>query len=739
MRRFLRFSCLILVLFLEGSSYSQERAGSSVLFEKLCAAHQKTPSPANQKRLLAFCEKNQASPWAGLGYFRLGYQAYEDEKYTSAVMFFERAAKYSLAIDDFIYFYWGEALLKNKQPEQAMQRIDILLSRFPDSPFRVKALGSYRESALSANRPEAVIDSLKFTPNVVGDPDALFYAGTAQEALGQFQTAMENYKRIYYLFPLFAKGWIVSQRIAELSSSNPSLIGAVSEEWRITRIEKLFSSKRYSDCLKDLKPLLNANPGYATNSRYQLWLGISQFGVGDYLDAVETFKRIYSDDKDLLAHAAYMTAECYRKLDDFDHYRASVDEMETQFPSSKWFEEALFRLGNYHLVRRNLNESTALYQKQLNIFPVGEHAEDAHWRVSWQYYRQKDYARALQQFQDHLDRFKQSQYASAAIYWAARAREQSGQEELATSLYRLLLEKTPNSYYGQLAGKRLGNSRPGQSQDLSSDLLQATAALDLRGKETAKVDWQLMDKEAGDGSLTRINALAKIQLFDLAASELMRKEVYGDSPLLTLQAARLYYRGKRYPASMVLLRKVVPGYLDLPFDALPRPVWEMFYPADYNSVINRECRRYHLDPHWVMSLIRQESSFNPRALSSANAHGLMQLLPSTARQVARQMKLRRPTPSRLFEPELNIRLGTRHFSDLLKKFDGQMEMTLASYNAGADRVAVWISEDGFADNAEFVETIPFTETRNYVKIISRGRWFYGKLYGVSAQNEGGAG
>jgi soluble lytic murein transglycosylase len=729
MRKLLGFLCLILVLFLEGPSYSQGQAGSSALFEKLCAAHQKTPSPANQKRLLSFCEKNQASSWAGLGYFRLGYQDYQDEKYSSAVMLFERAANHSLDIDDFLYFYWGEALLKNKQPEQAMQRFDVFFSRFPDSPFRGKALSSYREAALAANRPEAVLDSLKFTSNVAGDPDALFYAAAAQEASGQFQTAMENYKRVYYLFPLFAKVWAVSQRINELSSNNPSLVGTVSMDWRTTRIEKLYSAKRFSECLKDLRPLLNANPDYATNSQYQLWLGISQYGVGDYLDAVETFKRIYAADNDLLAHAEYVTAECYRKLDDFDRYRATVDEMETRYPSSKWFEEALFSLGNYHLVRRNLNESTALYQKLLSFFPQGEHADDAHWRVSWQCYRQKDYTRASQQFLEHLGRFKQSPYATAAIYWAARAREQSGQEGPAISLYQLLVEKTPNSYYGQLAGKRMGNSRPSQSQDLFPDLLQAVAVLDLRGKEAAKVNWQLMDREAGGGPRPRVKALAMTQLFDLAASELMRKEVYGDSPLLTLQAARLYYKGKRYPASIVLLRKIVPGYLDLPFDALPRPAWEMFYPADYYSVIDRECRRYNLDLSWVLSLIRQESSFNPRALSSANAHGLMQLLPSTAGQVARQMKLRRPTPLRLFEPELNIRLGTRHFSDLLKKFDGQMEMTLASYNAGADRVTVWTSEGGFADNAEFVENIPFTETRNYVKIISRGSWFYGKLYG----------
>ena len=115
----------------------------------------------------------------------------------------------------------------------------------------------------------------------------------------------------------------------------------------------------------------------------------------------------------------------------------------------------------------------------------------------------------------------------------------------------------------------------------------------------------------------------------------------------------------------------------------------------------------------------------------------MQLLPSTARKIAREMKIPKPSVSRLQDPDLNIRIGTRYFADLLKQFGGQEDKALASYNAGERRVESWLSEGDYADTAEFVETIPFTETRNYVKIIYRNYWFYRKLYsGLNAPKRG---
>ena len=154
----------------------------------------------------------------------------------------------------------------------------------------------------------------------------------------------------------------------------------------------------------------------------------------------------------------------------------------------------------------------------------------------------------------------------------------------------------------------------------------------------------------------------------------------------------------------------------------------MFYPAHFQTAVSREAQQEQIDPYLVLALIRQESTFNSRALSAANAHGLMQLLPTTARKIAQEIKIQRPTVAGLQDPDLNLRLGTRYLADLLKQFGGEEDKALASYNAGERRVESWLSEGGYTDGAEFVENIPFSETRNYVKIIYRNYWFYRKLY-----------
>jgi soluble lytic murein transglycosylase len=136
-----------------------------------------------------------------------------------------------------------------------------------------------------------------------------------------------------------------------------------------------------------------------------------------------------------------------------------------------------------------------------------------------------------------------------------------------------------------------------------------------------------------------------------------------------------------------------------------------------------------LDPYLVASLIRQESEFNPGAVSRADALGLMQLLPVTGRKVARELRVAKFSTNRLLTPDLNLQLGTRYFRNMVDQFGGHLEYALAAYNAGADRVQNWMATGSYRDMDEFVESIPFTETREYVQSIMRNAAIYRRLYG----------
>jgi soluble lytic murein transglycosylase len=154
------------------------------------------------------------------------------------------------------------------------------------------------------------------------------------------------------------------------------------------------------------------------------------------------------------------------------------------------------------------------------------------------------------------------------------------------------------------------------------------------------------------------------------------------------------------------------------------------FPRPYWTDLKKFSAANSLDPFLVASLIRQESEFNPGAVSRADALGLMQLLPGTGKKVARELRVRRFSSDQLLTPNLNLQLGTRYFRTMVNQFGGRVEYALAAYNAGADRVQNWLAQGNFRDPEEFVESIPFTETREYVQAIMRNTAIYKRLYGT---------
>ena len=173
----------------------------------------------------------------------------------------------------------------------------------------------------------------------------------------------------------------------------------------------------------------------------------------------------------------------------------------------------------------------------------------------------------------------------------------------------------------------------------------------------------------------------------------------------------------------------MPSYFAMDLSALPRNYWEDLFPRPYWTDLKRYSDANRLDPFLVASLIRQESEFNPGAISHANAWGLMQVLPGTGKTLARAEKIRSFRTESLLVPNVNLQLGTRYFRELVDHFNGRLEYALAAYNAGTDRVEAWLSAGNYRDPQEFVESIPFTETREYVQAILRNATVYRKLYG----------
>jgi soluble lytic murein transglycosylase len=316
--------------------------------------------------------------------------------------------------------------------------------------------------------------------------------------------------------------------------------------------------------------------------------------------------------------------------------------------------------------------------------------------------------------------FPRSDYRPAWLYWAGRAHDLLKEPALADERYMLTATDYMNSYYGRLALKRLAGRKPPPRI-----LGEPASALPPPPNEPA------------------IQALLSVDRYDEALNELRyAQRAWGDAPAVQATISYVYRRKgmaesnttERFNllrGSITLMRRAYPQFMAAGGQELPRDIQVHIFPMAYWDLISKYSAQNNLDPHLIAALMAQESTFVPGIRSHANAYGLLQLLPSTARQTARRLKI--PYSTRLLtNPEANVRIGTAHFADLIRDFGGGVHLALASYNAGESAVRRWINErPGLADREEFIDDIPYPETQNYVKRILGTAEDYRRLYAGS--------
>jgi soluble lytic murein transglycosylase len=231
--------------------------------------------------------------------------------------------------------------------------------------------------------------------------------------------------------------------------------------------------------------------------------------------------------------------------------------------------------------------------------------------------------------------------------------------------------------------------------------------------------------------IERSRLLRTAGLADLADFELrFGARTDGQPPLLAIEMAGAAAAPHQ---AMRIMKSLAPEYLNLALDQAPRRFWELLFPLPYRADVVRAASEKNLDPYLLAGLIRQESEFDPQARSRANALGLTQVRPVTGRLFARQVGIKRFSSQLLFQPAANLKIGVSIFSSMLQQNGGKLEQTLAAYNAGPNRAAEWLAWNTYREPAEFVESIPFTETRDYVQAVLRNADLYRRLYGPALQ------
>jgi soluble lytic murein transglycosylase len=318
-----------------------------------------------------------------------------------------------------------------------------------------------------------------------------------------------------------------------------------------------------------------------------------------------------------------------------------------------------------------------------------------------------------------LARWPASAEADAATYWSGRAWRAAGDTARARERWAALVARDPRSYYGVLAARRLGVAPWAPTVPYTP--AQSIAGVFLGGV----VDTAIVRLSAVDGAMARADHLDALG-FPLEARLERESVTAADAPTATMLAAgvALLERGLPRQAMEVGRRLVERGDGDV-------RSYRLLFPVPHVELITAEAAAHGVDPTLVAAVIRQESSFDPRATSTAGARGLMQMMPRVARAIARAEDIAEYTPALLYRPEANVRLGVTHLKGFTEHYDHPAR-ALAAYNAGPGRVARWSRLPGARDAELFVERIPFAETRGYVRTVMRNWEMYRALYAWEA-------
>ncbi len=615
----------------------------------------------------------------------------------------------------------GKALNRAGNHAEAMKVLGELLRDHRDS---VRVRDAKLLWAASANAAGRAVEVPPFLVELVEkkDQDAALLTAKAYEAQGSQAEAVKYYRRTVFLGPSTAAGTEAQAKVDVLETVKR--VPAADEQLLLA--DAFFNAKKYSEAALSYRDLIDRDPAAATPAiRIRQLTSLANSGNVAYIRSAF----------DALPTAAPEREEGYRQLvlgyaraKQWPQVRAAADEMRQKYPSGSLVAKTLVDAGLAARDAKNRTDEGYFLNTAVAAYPNAVEVAAAQFEAGWFQHENKNFAVSSQMFVEHLERYadKDNTNRGKAGYWAARDSERAGRTAEACALYEGMVYRYNANWYGHLASGRLSAMKnSGNCRITAAPNAQvAKAVANLKTVKVAAETARTLELIRSEKS----EELSIVGLFDWAIEELQEaKKTANNSPKINLALAKHYRLKGDQVNALLSLAKSYPDYAQMFPEEMGRDEWDIFYPLTNWNEITRWATARGLDKYQVAGVIRQETIFDADAKSPANAYGLMQLLMPTAKSMARKYGASMPsTPSDLYQPSLNIELGTAYMKDQFAKF-GRFEYVGIAYNAGPGRVGPWRATLP-PEMDDFVEAIPFKETKGYVQGIIRNSAQYRRLY-----------
>ncbi|HEV2206806.1 MAG TPA: transglycosylase SLT domain-containing protein [Candidatus Acidoferrales bacterium] len=682
--------------------------------EHLCRTLKDNNSKWAYAQLADFANRTSSGVLGARAALALGFYDYSNGDYEKAAPWFALSLKDPL-LRQYAIYWTAENDLALNQNADALNDLKEFRTSFPESVITTDALQALGAAAIAANQPQELIAALNAYPATAGYPSLLLLRGEAYEQAGQITQAAGDYQSLFLRFPTADQGREAALKLSFLAATPGNAIPPIPLEEQEKYAAAIFQAGYWTEARDAYSRILPLVTG-ADKERAQLRIVECSAFVNTTPTDLAALK---VTDPDVDAERFHALAEVYRSLNQDADMATAVQGAASRAPNSIWTERALMLAGNQYWVELNRDQAASYYKQLADNFPDRTDAIPAQWRVAWTAVLKRDPG-ASKLLTEHIRRYPESTYVPDALYWLGRLSEEAHDIPVARSYYDELTRRFPEDYFEMAAEKRLRRIGKGAKGD--PDVLALIPPAPRIPKLATRVP------ETAASWVERANALKSIAFDSSAQLEFQAAYQATREPRLLLEAAQEAIAADHVGAAIVAVRQIYPQLESHPFNKIPLAVWKIAYALPYQAEIHHWSAHAGVDPLLVAGLMRQESAFEKTAHSNANAMGLMQLEPETGSRMARMVRIRY-SQAQLFDPDFNIRLGTYYLSQLQKQFGG-VEMALAAYNAGEDRVTQWTTGQKYREPAEFVDSIPFTQTREYVEIVARNAAIYRRLYGA---------
>ncbi|MBI5700863.1 transglycosylase SLT domain-containing protein [Candidatus Saganbacteria bacterium] len=674
----------------------------------------------------------------------MGFQYLNDKQYAKAETSFSNALSSEALLQEYALYGLAQSQYLQANYASAASNFSRFLDDHNDSILLENGgyylILSYSNANMTDEALSSADEYLKNYPDGKYAAYIAFKKGEILQTEDDFRNAFRAWNEVDLFYPLssYAKlARINMKSIAEVHRSlkyhpNPKILFAKGED--------AFNRNDFDTASAIFNRLAREFPKHKLTAKAFLMLGRAEMEKGSDDSSIKDIEKSYEmSDTTQQGKSLYYLGRANARRGRYERAANIMYKAATRYPRSEYADSALYYLG-FYFEKLDMGDSALwAYMTLINNYQKSYFIDDAILKAGRLYYVKGDYKASHDIYGIAKSLRVGSETPQCLFMWGLTA-EKLGNIPNASGIYYYLAERFDHTYQGYRALEKLtklGYATPRMQDDVS----RAKGSNEANIEEVMK-DWQdsnpqMLDSMEVSNRINKYERLADMGLEDFAYQEvrqLLSKTDDGQKESAQMTLGRVMQRSGEYARPISLVEGGIrSAVLSGSASKIPQEKWMLAYPKGFWDKVQESSKKHGVDPYLALAVIREESRFNPKAVSRSKARGLMQIMYGTGKGLAKSLKIKPFKKSTMFNPETNIEMGTLYLADLIRSFNGNQSLALAGYNGGPNRVRRWFNNwyNGDYDKLdidEFVQNIPLSETRKYVQKVMGSYYEYKRIY-----------